>query len=119
MPLNSRKFTIRNNILTIFIVLSFLTAALVIYSGRSVAETVVVKYRGPVDLTYFECEMTKRSSFIRQLCYDDTSSHVVVKLNSTWYEYCGITQTTLNKWMSAGSMGRFYNATIKGNYRCD
>jgi hypothetical protein len=34
------------------------------------AETVNVKYRGPVDLRPFQCQDVTRSSLVRRVCYD-------------------------------------------------
>lgn len=54
------------------------------------AETVVVKYRGPVDLARMQCESVIRSSFIRRLCYDPRERYVVVALDETYYHYCDV-----------------------------
>ena len=58
------------------------------------AETVDVKYRGPVDLTPFACTDTPRSSFVRRVCYDDKSQYMVIQLNNTYYHYCEMPKAT-------------------------
>ena len=82
------------------------------------AETVVVKYRGPVDLSRMSCELITRSSFIRRLCYDEKEQYVVVALDATYYHYCGVPADLVASWRAADSMGRYYNAQIKGRFDC-
>jgi hypothetical protein len=77
-----------------------------------------VKYRGPVDLAPFKCEAIDRSSFIRRVCYDAINNYMVVKLNETYYHYCDIDRATVDAFRAADSMGRFFNASIKGHFDC-
>jgi hypothetical protein len=84
--------------------------------GRS--ETVDVKYRGAVDLAPFKCVLVDRSSFIRRVCYDAGNSYMIVKLNETYYHYCDIDNRTVDDFEAADSMGRFFNASIKGHFDC-
>jgi hypothetical protein len=51
------------------------------------AETVDVKYRGPVDLKSFTCTNTV-SSFVNRVCYDEDNSYMLILLRGTWYHYC-------------------------------
>jgi hypothetical protein len=87
-------------------------------SSPANAETVSVKYRGEVDLAPFACEATARSSFIERICYDAKNSYMLINLRGTWYHYCEIDQGTVSDLLEAESMGRFYNASIKGNFDC-
>jgi hypothetical protein len=82
------------------------------------AESVFVKYRGEVDLARFECTEVTRSSFIRRVCYDVRNDYMLISLNGTFYHYCEIDAGTVSALLSAPSMGRFYNASIKGNFDC-
>jgi hypothetical protein len=41
-----------------------------------------------------------------------------VKLQDTYYHYCGIDAETVHAFIAAESMGRFYNASIKGHFDC-
>jgi KTSC domain len=82
------------------------------------AETVSVKYRGEVDLAPFACEAITRSSFIERVCYDAKNAYMLINLSGTWYHYCEIGQGTVSSLLEAESMGRFYNASIKGNFDC-
>src|SRR5579872_3219587 len=79
------------------------------------AETIDVKYRGPVDLTPFACQDITRSSFIQRVCYDKASQYLIIRLSGTYYHYCEFPQPVMDAFMSADSMGRFYNASIKGS----
>lgn len=84
-----------------------------ILSATAQAETVNVKYRGLVDLKPFTCTNTE-SSFVNRVCYDKANSYMLILLNNTWYHYCEIDAVTVASLISAGSVGRFYNANIKG-----
>lgn len=82
------------------------------------AETVYVKYRGPVNLSPFECDWISRSSLVKRLCYDKKEAYVIVNLNGTYYHYCEVPSNVVAAWHNAESMGRFYNANMKGRYDC-
>jgi hypothetical protein len=73
---------------------------------------------GPVDLAPFACDSIERSSFIRRVCYDHANAYMIVSLNGTYYHYCGIDNATVDAFKAADSMGRFFNASIKGNFDC-
>ncbi|WP_192255043.1 KTSC domain-containing protein [Mesorhizobium silamurunense] len=77
------------------------------------AETVDVKYRGPVDLTKFECTAELDSSVVKRVCYNAEHSYMLIRLKQTWYHYCEIDQGTVTALLAAESKGRFYNANIK------
>jgi KTSC domain len=82
------------------------------------AEIVQVKYRGPVDLTPFACTNISRSSFIKSVCYDKRNEYMLISLSGTYYHYCEIDADTVSSLLDAPSMGRFYNASIKGRFDC-
>ena len=86
--------------------------------GPCRSETVDVKYRGPVDLAPFKCESIDRSSFIRRVCFDAGNSYMIVQLYETYYHYCGIDSATVDSFEAADSMGRYFNASIKGHFDC-
>lgn len=77
------------------------------------AETVNVKYRGQVDLNPFTCKDTV-SSVVNRVCYDEKNQYVVVLLKTTYYHYCEMPKAILDAFLAAESLGRFYNANIKG-----
>lgn len=88
----------------------------------AVAETVEVKYRGPVDLKNFDCTDTV-SSLVNRVCYDKQHAYVLILLKTAWYHYCEVDATTVSDLLSAESKGRFYNAKIKdsatdGKFSC-
>lgn len=82
------------------------------------ADTVYVKYRGELDLAPFDCAWITRSSLVKRLCYDREQQYVVVNLNGTYYHYCAVPPGVVNAWRSADSMGRFFNAQVKGRFDC-
>src|SRR5262245_871356 len=87
-------------------------------AARAQAESVDVKYRGPLDLAPFACTDVTRSSFIRRVCFDEAKSYMVISLNGTYYHYCGIPTTTVEALRDAESMGRFFNEQVKGRFDC-
>lgn len=93
---------------------STLFTALLMMVASVAAETINVKYWGPVDLRTYECTNTA-SSFVHRICYDVSKAHVVVRLRNTYYPYCRVDRATVNAWLSSSSKGRFYNANIKSN----
>ena len=85
---------------------------------ESSKETVYVKYRGPVSLAPFNCEWVTRSSVVERLCYDSKEQYVIVSLGGTYYHYCEVPPEIVSEWRDADSMGRYYNAQIKGRFDC-
>ncbi len=82
------------------------------------AESVFVKYRGPVDLAPFQCETVDRSSLVTRVCYDRKAQYMVIGLQGTYYHYYEIDSNTVAALRGADSMGRYYNSNIKGNFDC-
>ena len=95
-----------------------LASGLVMASAPAVAETVAVKYRGPVDLAPFNCESITRSSLVNRLCYDSREHYVIVNLTGTYYHYCEVPPSAVAAWRGADSMGRFFNQNVKSNFDC-
>jgi len=98
--------------------LLILLALTINLAGAVHAETVNVKYRGPVNLAPFQCEWVTRSSFITRVCYDPREQYMIIGLQGSYYHYCEIDEETVSALRSAQSMGRFYNSGIKGNFDC-
>ncbi len=82
------------------------------------AETVDVKYRGPVDLKTFACATVMRSSLVWRVCYDQREQYMIIDLQGTYYHYYEIDARTVWALLGASSMGRYYNSSIKGNFDC-
>jgi hypothetical protein len=82
------------------------------------AESVVVKYRGVVDLAPFQCTSITQSSFVNRVCYDKGHQYMLIQLNGVYYHYCGIDVGTVSELLSASSTGGFYNARIKARFDC-
>ena len=97
---------------------TWLLGAICFFSSLANAESVVVKYRGVVDLAFFQCESIDLSSFISRVCYDSREQYMVINLNGTYYHYCAIGADVVSELKSAASMGRYYNAQIKGRFDC-
>lgn len=86
-------------------------------STGALAETVSVKWQGPVALEPFTCSDTE-SSLVHRICYQPDHSYLVVLLDQTYYHYCRIPSQVVSQWLNADSKGRFYNRSIKGNFDC-
>jgi hypothetical protein len=43
---------------------------------------------------------------------------MLIKLRDTWYHYCAIPEPIVASLIGAESVGRFYNAQVKGNFDC-
>jgi hypothetical protein len=98
-------------------ILFCLMFALATASAGALAETVFVKYQGPVDLKTFTCTDTE-SSLVHRICYQSEQSYLVVLLDQTYYHYCRIPSQEVTQWLNADSKGRFYLGNIKGNFDC-
>jgi hypothetical protein len=95
-----------------------LAALLGAVSSQASAETVMVKYRGALDLSNLQCQWVARSSLIQRLCYDSQNEYVVVNLNGTYYHYCRVPAGVVSAGAAAPSMGQYFNASVKGRYDC-
>lgn len=98
----------------------FLVFALALFTVTIPAHAVYVKYRGEVDIYngHFRPFPLKPSSFVHRIHYDENNRYLVVKLSHTYYHYCRIPDYVVEMWVSASSLGIFYNRHIKGNYDC-
>ncbi len=93
---------------------------MILISANVTAESIYVKYKGLVDVDngHFSHLSLKYSSFINNIYYDDDNKYLLVQLNNTFYHYCSIPNNTVNSWVNSSSLGRFYNANVKGNFDC-
>lgn len=91
---------------------------ILILSSPVKAETVDVKYRGPIDLKSFTCTTIYSSSLVQRVCYDEIHSYMLINLNGTWYHYCAIDKRTIESLLNATSKGQYYNSMIKGAFDC-
>jgi hypothetical protein len=87
------------------------------------AEIVGVKDRGTVDLKPFICQDITRSSVIDRVCYDAESHRMLVQRHAVYYQHCDLPKDTLDAFLNAPSMGRYYRANIEvadggGPYAC-
>lgn len=92
-------------------------------SVPALAETVEVKYRGPVNIDAFQCPTLKKSSLVKRICYHEPTHYLIVRLENTYYHYCEIGPNVVAEWIAARSLGKFYNSNIKvssngGLYGC-
>jgi len=78
------------------------------------AEIVGVKDRGAVDLKPFNCQDITRSSVIDRVCYDAESHRMLVQRHAVYYQHCDLPKDTLDAFLNAPSMGRYYRANIEG-----
>lgn len=79
------------------------------------AETVQVKYLGPVSLANFECSDVKENSDVSRICYDKAERYMVIQLKTTYYQYCEIDAATVNALQKSSSKRQFFEARIRGS----
>jgi hypothetical protein len=79
------------------------------------SETVEVRDRGTIDLANFECRDINRSSLIQRVCYDSARRTLIVGIKGGYDNYCDLPQQTFESFMTAPSMGQFFNASIRGS----
>jgi hypothetical protein len=82
--------------------------------STAAAENVDVRYHGPVSLDTFDCPTLRPSSFVNRICYDEEREYLIVQLDGAYYHYCGVDAGTVEAWLNAPSLGRFYNAEMRG-----
>ena len=96
------------------VVIAAMAAAL---SAGALADTVIVKYRGPVDLAGFDCR-AQPSSLVYRTCFDARHQYLIVNLKGVNYHYCRMPANVVAEWRNADSLGRYYLANVKGQYDC-
>jgi hypothetical protein len=87
------------------------------WSTLASAETVQVKYRGPVDVSRFDCQ-SGASSVVWRTCYDAKNRYLLVNLKGVYYHYCGIPAGVVAAWRGSDSLGRYFGANVKGQFDC-
>jgi hypothetical protein len=92
----------------------FLITATLAHATWAKAETIDVKYYGKLDLAPLACTDVTRSSVVNRACYDKAKRFMVVQLRGTYFPYCELPAGTYEEFLAAPSMGKYYNASIKG-----
>ena len=90
-------------------------SALVLMCQIAKAETVQVKYLGPVSLAAFECSDVKDNSDVSRTCYDKAERYMVIQLDRTYYQYCEIDAATVAGLQKANSKRQFFETRIRGS----
>lgn len=94
-----------------FVVIS----ALALTCQVATAETVQVKYHGPVSLNAFACVDVRESSDVSRFCYDKAERYMVIRLKTTYYHYCEIDAVTVQGLEKANSKRQFFETRIRGS----
>lgn len=99
----------------IFFLFTLSSSLLVQASARDIE----VKYRSDlVNVDDFTNYSLKRSSFVNEILYRKNDQYLLVKLKSTFYQYCKIPNSTVRNWIASDSLGAFYQRHIKGKFDC-
>ena len=99
----------------------FLILVILLFSGCSHGGLVDIKYRDDdVNLSNsaFEYLNTSRSSFVNGAWYDDDNQYMIIRLDDTYYHYCGLPSGVWEDFEKAQSFGSEYNKEITGRYDC-
>lgn len=113
----SRKKRLRV-IFGLFLVFTIIVVALILRTTYINSNIVYLKYyEGPVRLYDFEVYKV-RDSFIKRMAYKADENYMILKINDSYYNYCGFPNTQWSHFKDAQSKGNYYNNYIKGNYEC-
>jgi hypothetical protein len=77
-------------------------------------EAVDVRDSGTVDLGTFECRDINRSTMIQRVCYDHAQRAMIVGIKGGYNRFCNLPPETFDGFMTAPSMGQFFNQNIRG-----
>lgn len=79
-----------------------------------------VKYRSDkVDISASNFEpLEKTGSTVKGAWYDHANEYMIIKLGSTYYQYCGMPSDAWNNLKSASSTYKYYQSDIKGSFDC-
>ena len=81
---------------------------------------VKIKYRDDkvnISASNFE-PLNKSDSTVKGAWYDGNNEYMVIKLNGTYYHYCGMPNSAWRDFSSASSLYSEYQSDIKGNFDC-
>lgn len=81
----------------------------------AVAETVQVKFHGPVALDAFTCADVKENSDVSRICYDSAARYMLIRLKATYYHYCEIDAATVKALQAASLKRQFFESRIRGS----
>ena len=81
--------------------------------SAAAAETVSVKYRGPVPLDTFQCATIDRSSLVKRVCYDAAQRYMVILLKGR-VPRAILNDRGRNIGMSPMTVPAFYPDTARG-----
>lgn len=79
------------------------------------AETIDVKYLGQVNLNSYKCPDIEQDEDVKRICFDASRSHLIVKLGSTYYNYCNVPHDIFVEWISSESLYKYYKKSIITN----
>lgn len=79
------------------------------------AETVQVKYHGPVPLDAFACVDVDERRDVSRICFDSSERYMLIRLKTTYYHYCEIDAKTVQALQAARSKRQFFEAGIRGS----
>lgn len=94
---------------------AFIIAVFALWGQAAIAETVQVKYHGPVSLDAFACTDVSENSDVSRICYDKAERYMVIRLKTTYYHYCAIDAATVQGLQSAKSKRDFFESRIRGS----
>ena len=87
---------------------------LLLLTAPAGTERVDVRGSGPIDLGTFECRDINRSTMIQRVCYDRAQRAMIVGLTGSYDRFCELPPETFDGFMTAPSMGQFFNRNIRG-----
>lgn len=92
----------------------FILSAIVSICNIANAETVQVKYNGAVSLNSFVCAEGKENSDVSRICFDRAERYMLIRLKTTYYQYCEIDSATVQGLQGSNSKRQFFETRIPG-----
>lgn len=92
----------------------FIFSVLLSAGLSATAETVDVKYHRSVSLDAFTCTDVRESSDVNRICHDKAERYMLIRLKSTYYQYCEIDAATVQNLRNASSKRDYFQTHIRG-----
>jgi|GEM_PF-1122383 len=117
----NRKEPSKKVIATLIVIVAVIIAAYIWVILALANGPVNVKYRtnGPVNIHSSNFEsLNKSDSDVGGAWYDSSQKYMVIELNGTYYQYCGMPADTWDWLKSVDSPYAYYQTDIRGNFDC-
>ena len=117
----TERAKVTNRSIAVVIIIAVAVIAVTIWIFLSVINgPIYVKYRtnGPVNIHASNFEpLNSSGSTVRGAWYDSSQEYMIINLNDTYYQYCGVPASTWD-WLKSVDSDAYYQTDIRGNFDC-